>query len=106
MAMTTCSICKRELDQTSFHKNKQNKSGYDHRCKNCRYELHKKSYYKNIEKSREYNRKIQANNRINKSIYNKKSYVKERYGITVEDLKKFINNHIDNFGMTCEICGV
>jgi hypothetical protein len=103
--MAICAICKRELSQDCFHKNPQNKSGYDHRCKDCRAVISNKRYYKDIERSRTIGRKNTAKHRETKHIYRVKSYVKKRYGITVEELNNFVNKHLSKYGMSCEACG-
>lgn len=41
--MQVCRICKRELPDDCFQKNKTNKSGLDHRCKECRRKEAKKN---------------------------------------------------------------
>ena len=39
--MKLCVICKRELSEDCFHKNKTRKDGLDHRCKECKKRLAK-----------------------------------------------------------------
>lgn len=55
-----CSICGKRKLFTQFGKDKHNKDGLDHRCKECARKRGRKSYYKNIEQKRDYSRKYRA----------------------------------------------
>ena len=43
--------------------------------------------------------------REHKSVYRQSFYVKQRFGITVEELNKFIEKYLEKNGQFCDICG-
>ena len=80
-----CSKCGQEKDSSSFAKNKSRRSGYNSYCKDCA----KDNYYS------------KAEYKSSKALSNRKSALKRKYGLTLEDYQLMW----DNQGGVCAICG-
>jgi hypothetical protein len=46
-----------------------------------------------------------AKHREHRRVYRQKSYVEQRYGVSVEELNYFVDKCIEKNGMKCEVCG-
>ena len=84
--MKTCTVCKKELDLSHYHKSKLSKDGYGYRCKACDKRAREKYREENTERYAEVNRR--------KSL-------KHRYGITLEEYSTILHNQEGK----CAICG-
>lgn len=79
--MKICSNCKKELSLSSFYKDKHRKDGHYPRCKQCQSIYTKEWRRNNFSKSRNH-------------------YVKYKYGITVDQYNKMLEEQYD----CCAIC--
>lgn len=95
-----CRLCGLEFDFENFHKKPTNKDGLDKRCKKCSSLYHKNHYVKNILVEREKRRLRDESYRRDNPEAVKSSKLKYRYGITLEEKEKMI----DNQGGKCAVC--
>lgn len=81
-----CSDCNRELELNNFHKNANCKYGRVNRCRDC---------------TSVYNKKWRKENKDKAYFSSRKTALKRKYGITMEDY----NNYLDSQNGCCAICG-
>lgn len=95
-----CSICKRNRFVSNFNKCSHHKDGLDTRCKECKAKQAQKRYWINIEQSRKKGVKHQRRFRKNNPDSAKRTRLKSKYGLTLEQHKQ---TYIDQNGC-CPIC--
>jgi hypothetical protein len=87
--MKICSVCKKELEESMFHKDSSRKDGLSYKCKNCRKKTHRILLSENRKK---FDRSI-YNSMKRALIKNKKNLFWEKIvGYTVDDLRKHLES--------------
>lgn len=104
MAIKICCKCKLGKPRKYFDSSKETKDNLDPRCKKCRSMAYMVARKADPNKFRERGKIAVAKWRNNNPLYRRKSYVEKMYGCGVEELEKFIKEHLDKNGQVCEIC--
>jgi hypothetical protein len=96
-----CSICGEVKPSTEFHRGKHTKDGRKSECKNCMSIRMKKYYSNDVARHRAYRRKYKQDNSLADKFTRRKSWIKKRFGITVERFNEMLKDQ----GGCCQICG-
>lgn len=102
--MFECRTCETAKSLTEYHKNPQNKSGLEHRCKQCRADLARARYFKDVDKSRARQKENQARHRERRSLYRQNSYAKQRYGVSGAELAERAERLRQEQNGRCAVC--
>ena len=84
--MKTCTVCKKNLPYTEYHRSKATKDGYGYRCRTCDKAARQKYRKANEERFAEVNRR---------------KTLKHRFGITLEEYSEILKSQ----GGCCALCG-
>lgn len=84
--MKKCTVCKKELPYTEYHRSKVTKDGYGYRCRACDKKARHKYREENKERFREISRRKQ---------------LKHRYGLSIEEYNAILKRQ----GGCCAVCG-
>jgi hypothetical protein len=100
--MKNCTKCSNQKPLSEYNKNKKRKDGLSAWCKSCTKLSSAKWYKINANKVIARSRQWALSNQEKKKLNSRKSHLKRKYNMSLEDEKKLIDNQKNK----CAICNI
>ena len=101
-----CSCCKKIKESNCFSKLSYAKDGFNSRCKECDRKSKNEHYKNNKEKCKLNTNKWKKNNKDSVTKHRKKSDIKKRFGLTLEEYAIIYLRLWEEQKGCCAICGL